>query len=238
MRSRAQDVVQRLLRRHGISITRYPSPETLPWMLEHLLPTLAVTEVVDVGAHHGEFVRVIREEVGFRGQITSFEPFGESFAILQGCWGQDPMWAGHQVAIGAKSGQRRLNIFRESVFNSFLSPKSVATARWPGLSEPRHVEEVRVERLDSFPFNEGPLLLKTDTQGHDLDVLEGAAGILDRVGAIIIEVAARPIYEGAPSLVDIALRLDGLGFEPLGFVPVSRGADHLHVIEFDGVFVR
>ena len=48
--------------------------------------------------------------------------------------------------------------------------------------------------------------LKLDTQGTDLDVVEGASGALEAVDALQSEVAVRPIYEGVPELAQSLAR--------------------------------
>ena len=51
------------------------------------------------------------------------------------------------------------------------------------------------------------MLLKTDTQGWDLEVIEGAAGCLERVVALQVELSVRPIYEGSPGWLEVLARL-------------------------------
>jgi len=66
----------------GLDVIRYQSPNTIEGHLHRLLPSLNVNCVIDVGAHHGEFARLVRQ-VGYRGRIVSFEPVSTNFAVLQ-----------------------------------------------------------------------------------------------------------------------------------------------------------
>ena len=93
-----------------------------------------------------------------------------------------------------------------------------------------------MRRLDELLDLPGPLLLKSDTQGYDLEVLEGAAGVIDRVEALVVELSVTPIYDGAPHIVEMLSHLRDLGFGVAGLFPIQRR--HLRVVEFDGLFIR
>jgi hypothetical protein len=71
-----------------------------------------------------------------------------------------------------------------------------------------------------------------------LAIIEGALGMLNRVSLLQMELSVVPIYEGTPTWTEVARRLADLDFSPSGVFPVSRAADGLRVLEFDGVFVR
>lgn len=231
------EVVSRLLHRAHLSVTRYPVPNSVPWLLRRVLAERTVECVVDVGAHEGEFAQLMRKTVGYRGPIESYEPSAESFGRLTEVMGRDPHWRGHRVAMGAAAGALPLNVYESSVFNSLRPVSEWTRDRFSGIGASR-TEVVDVKRLDAVVEASGPLLLKTDTQGFDLEVLRGATGLLDQVVALVTELSVRPIYEGAPALPEVLTELADRGFEPIGLVPVSRDSDGLRVIEFDGVFVR
>jgi FkbM family methyltransferase len=74
--------------------------------------------------------------------------------------------------------------------------------------------EVPVRRLDSLirePIAR-PCLLKIDTQGAEIEVLEGASGILSDIDVVIIEVSFHQFREGAPEFHQIVERMSRLGF--------------------------
>ena len=82
------------------------------------------------------------------------------------------------------------------------------------------------------------VLLKSDTQGHDLDVIAGARGLSQQVVAVLVELSVQPIYEHQPYLTRVIDSLKGEGFIPIAFQPISISSDKLRVAEFDGLFVR
>lgn len=224
-----------MLRRAGIEVTRYPAPNTLPWQTKQVIRRLGIEGVVDVGAHEGEYVRMLRDVVGYDGPVVSFEPLPSSFHALVRDRRGDGAWTGRNVALGSEAGTLSLNLYTGTDFNSFLRQNDYGRARFAPLLE-AGTQEVPVRRLDQVLEMSGTLLLKSDTQGYDLEVIEGAAGLIDRVAAITVELPLRPIYEGAPALPHMLERMTTWGFELIGLFPLSR--DGLRVVEFDGIFVR
>jgi FkbM family methyltransferase len=236
---RAWHQARRALHAVGLEVHRYPPRDppsySLAQQLRELLEVVEVDGVVDVGAHVGEFARFLRDTVGYEGPIVSFEPSRSSYRQLVSAMSQDEGWRGEHLALGAVAGQATLNVFDSTNLNSF-SPSSMLGYDELDM-EVRLTEVVEVRRLDEVELPTGCLVLKTDTQGHDLEVIEGAGEVLARTAAIVIESPVRGLYEGVPVLGDILDRLGELGFEVSGLYPVLRAKDRVHAIEFDGLFV-
>lgn len=231
LRRTARDAARRL----GVEITRSPAPNTLPWQLRQIIRLRQVDGVIDVGGHWGEFAALARRV--FPGPIVSFEPHAESFDRMADTMGGDPLWTGSRIAIGRERGTLELNVFPSTDLNSFRSPNELFDDRFE-IAAPDRTEEVPVRRLDDVVELTGELILKSDTQGFDIDVVRGATGILDRVTAIVIEVSVRNIYDDTPGMSAQFDELSSLGYELVGLFPLLRDRDRLRVIEFDGVFVR
>ena len=232
----ATDRAKHLLRKVGVEVSRSPAPNTFAWQLRQIVRLRHIDGVVDVGGHHGEFATMMRDDVGYRGPIVSFEPSSASFAVMSEHLAVDRAWSGQQMALGSASATLALNMFSSTDFNSFRQPNELGQQRFGASSD--QVESVEVRRLDQVLELPGQLLLKSDTQGFDLEVLRGASGLLDRVVAITVELPVRNIYADSPSLTDLVGYLAGVGFELVGMFPLSRDRDRLRVIEFDGVFLR
>jgi FkbM family methyltransferase len=237
-------LVKRAARVAGISLERYPPLNTTPHHLKYLLRQLDITCVLDVGAHRGEYVRLLRDHAGFGGHIASFEPASDSYAELVAACAHDPRWRGYQYALGRDNGFAELNLFGMTELNSLLVPSRYGIEVFPTLGRPTATQKVEVCRLDDV-FEEvtrqvaSPrVLLKIDTQGSDLRVLEGAAGVLDRVHALQVEVPLKPIYDGMAPLPELLGRLGELGYELTGVFPLARDPDHLRILELDCVLYR
>jgi FkbM family methyltransferase len=224
------------------SLQPYPPLLTLDAEITRLLRVTGATTVVDVGAHEGGFARSLRRS-GFNGPIVSFEPHPGSFTALEGTAGSDPNWHVRRYALGNETGDAQLNEFDRGggQFNSLRALGPHAQVYEPGLHR-SGATTVPVRRLaDVWPFElaePARTLLKTDTQGHDLEVLAGAGDLLREIPAIVMEVAVQPLYDGAPVIHEVFARLTELGYEPTGTFPIRRYGGGARVIEFDCTFVR
>ena len=230
---------QRLIERAGYRVYRErprdlanPLPVELAAhrsLLRALLEDLRVDTVLDVGAHTGGYGALLRE-LGYAGEIVSFEPVRASFEALSARL--DERWHAQRLALGAANGTLALNVAGESNFTSFLKP--IAVERYAG-SATDHVEQVEVRRLDEVASG-SRIFLKTDTQGFDLEVIEGARGVLDRVVALQVELSVTPLYEGAPDWIAALSTLRELGFVAVSLTGVGRVS--LAAVEFDCLLVR
>jgi len=237
-------LAKRAARVAGISLERYPPINTPPHHLKYLVQQLGITCVLDVGAHKGEYVRLLRDHVRFTGHIASFEPSGESFAHLAATCAHDPHWHGYPYALGRDPGFAELTLFGMTQLNSLLLPSTYGIEVFPTLGHPKTTQKVEVCRLDDV-FEEvtrqvpNPrVLLKIDTQGSDMRVLEGAMGVLERVHALQVEVPLKPIYDGMVPLPELLGLLGELGYELTGVFPLARDPDHLRILELDCVLYR
>ena len=79
--------------------------------------------------------------------------------------------------------------------------------------------------------------LKLDTQGFDIEVLEGARQSLPGILALQSEASVIGIYKGMPGYMDTIRYLGDSGFDITGFYPVSRDRS-LRLIEFDCVMIN
>jgi len=197
--------------------------------------------VIDVGAHRGEFGTLLRS-IGYRGEIISFEPSATIFPTLREQCKKDALWRVYPEALGAKPDQAQLKVFESSFFSSFLAPNEYGEREFSG--EPVGSSQVSVRTLDSL-FSEElsdidkdrRIFLKIDTQGWDMEVLEGSHSSLPQIQALQVEASIRPIYEGAPGWKETISRLALEGYELSGLFPVAVDR-RLRLVEFDCVAVR
>lgn len=232
MRERLELALRSAARRAGVTLARHPLPESLEGHLRTLLAAAKVGLVLDVGAHRGGFVERLRGDVGWSGPVTSFEPSPTSRAALEVAAGDDAAWTVLPYALGRQPGSARLHTYAKGDLDSLLPPSAYGRDRYRKFAQPVAEVEVEVVRLDQVLDEatravaaDASMLLKTDTQGTDLDVVEGAGDMLERIPVLLLELAVRPLYEGAPTLVEALPRLAALGYEPTGLFPVSRAAD-------------
>lgn len=155
--------------------------------------------IFDVGANVGQSIRAFRAAFP-RATIHSFEPSPAVFADrLRPRYGGVPgihLW---NLAVGAREGTMILRENSSSPMSSLLAP---GRACWGTVVRST---EVPVTTLDAFASHHGIdfiHVLKSDTQGFDLDVLQGSERLLRerRIGMIQVEIAFAELYEGLPSL--------------------------------------
>lgn len=231
--------MQALAARFGVAVSRYPPPHSLARHLREVFGALEITCVLDVGAHQGEYAEFLRNEVGFRGLVVSFEPQAEPFAVMQRRRAADPGWRGHAYALGADHGTREMVTFGKSRLSSFRRPTALIERFTPG---PPVIARVKIRRLDSIldgllaDIRHPRLFMKMDTQGFDLEVLKGAQEALPRILGLQSEVSVKPLYEHMPDLHEAITTMTGLGFELTGLFPVTR--EGLGLIELDAVLAR
>lgn len=211
--------------------------------LGQLFRFLQIDCVFDVGANVGQYHDFLRDKVGFTGTIVSFEPVSRNVAILQQRSAEDPNWeiVGH--ALGSSRSSLPIHVMKSDQFSSFLTPDNSSVPDFDGLNEPEHVETVAVYPLDEvFPVLQQRLgfrrpYLKLDTQGFDLEVVQGASATLRHVIAMQTEASIINIYEGMPGYMDTIRFLNERGFDISGLYPISRDPG-MRLIEFDCVMVN
>jgi FkbM family methyltransferase len=238
-----KSVVKTLLSCARIFVSR-EEPVNLYTHLRRVLQKLEINCVLDVGAYHGEFGKRLRD-IGYRGKIISFEPVAAHFNVLAQQAARDPQWAVHQIALSDRDGEAEINLYDGTTFASLLVPNEYGKKAFTEKMRPVGKERIQTRRLEGL-LDEclkglaGPrVLLKTDCQGFDLQVIRGAGSKLAQIDALQCEVAVSPIYaEMSNSLLTMVPELLATGFRLTGAFPVSTDNDGLSLIELDCVLIR
>lgn len=242
MLRRLDDLRVHVRRTIGFDLVRFPIHTTLQGHLNELLERYNVTSVLDVGANEGQFASSLRSDVGFTGRIHSFEPSAETFARLDVRSASDARWSVHCVALGDVEAELELHLFETSDWNS-LHPPDLDHVRRSGRElHAIGTESVRVTTLDQLWVDlvddSDVTFLKSDTQGHDLQVLAGANDRLASVAGLLLESSITTFYEDEPTFADVVERCADLGFAPTGFFPVTRQVASMALDTIDVCFVR
>ena len=220
------------------------APNTLETHLQQLFEITGVTCVIDVGANTGQYRDFLRYMVGYKGRIVSFEPVKANFDVLQQKASRDTNWQVFNFGLGASNGSAEINVMRDTKFSSLLQPDDSVVRQFRYENEVMYREQIEVRRLADIAgeFARSATAgdryyLKSDTQGYDLQVLEGAKALLGNVVAMQMELPIRPIYQQMPTLTAAIEFSRELGFDVTGVFPVSRDK-HLRIIELDCVFAK
>lgn len=231
--------------KHGYTVIPQWRLDAHP-LARHLVALFArydVDCVLDVGGNLGQFHDFIRDDVGFKGPIVSFEPVGKYVKVLVARSQQDSRWRIMPHALGASECTAEINVTKSPGLNSFLAPRSdVVDDYWKDDSV-SGTETVQIRMLDNVMSGLMKELgfarpyLKLDTQGFDLEALKGARGTLPSVRALQTEASVRPLYQGMPTYQEVIDHLNGEGFDLSGMFPVTVDAA-LRLVEFDCVAVN
>lgn len=229
--------INRALQRIGLGVHRWPPPNSLQKDLQKLLKLLDADAVLDVGANRGQFARSLRE-IGFRGQILSFEPNPDVFSTLNASAGSDPRWHVFPYALGSADGALTLHIPVGDDLASTLTLNEFARDSFGGVVDPVQDISVPVYRLDTMlaslmaEFGFDRPFLKLDTQGFDLHALEGARGVWPVLVGLLTEVSFKPLYTEMPDVTESLEKIREAGFDVTGMFPVVRDRTEA-VIEMD-----
>lgn len=177
-------MLHQLLKRLGIYYAkrRYmPCGIDWLWDIGRLSPAGTVRTVVDVGANEGQTSLAVRQ--AFPGAtVHAFEPVAGTFAILRQAVGDDRQVHISRLAVSNQPGVAHMQVQAQL---SHLVPASSAGAP--------DVETVQAVTLDDYCEQhqiERIEILKTDTEGHDLEVLKGATKLFTsgKVDWVFVEV--------------------------------------------------
>ena len=237
-------LIKRGIRSLGYDLVPFPLSDS--WCLSRHLSDIfekhEINCVLDVGAHYGEYGAQIRD-LGYSGRIVSFEPIAANYNTLIKRVNRDAQWHAHHLALGNSESDLSINVMHDSKFSSFLHSNQFGVDMFGRRAELDRTETTKVRRLTDMlddcvnEIQRPRVFLKTDTQGYDLEVIEGVRDRISDISAIQMEVPVQNIYDEAVGYLDMLHRLNDLGYELTGLFPVSR--DHeLRVIELDCVFIK
>ena len=154
----------------------------------------------------------------------------------------DLAWSAVPCALGARDELAPLAVFDASDWNSLRDLDHVRLAASGRVIERIGTVTCTVKRLDGIWDEVVPagatVFLKSDTQGSDLDVLEGAGDRLERVAGLLLEASIRTFYEGEPDVAEVLSFAARVGFTPSGFFTVARSRGSLALDTIDVCFVR
>lgn len=199
---------------------------------------LGANTALDIGANRGQFATKLRK-AGFRGTIVSFEPLSAVYPILQKNAQGDRNWiVAPRMALGGKPGDAQINISENLDSSSLLGVECRSLEAAP---ETHYIgtENVIVRRLDDVarPEWRAPFALKLDTQGFELEVLNGAEHILRDTVIIMTELSLTPLYGGGATMIDVFRFLESHEFRCIslteGFVDTERN----ELLQMDGIFI-
>jgi FkbM family methyltransferase len=237
--------VGNFLRKRGYHVfsSDYLDKANLSLHLRNLLLTQKVDCIFDVGANKGQYYSFLRDAVGFRGLVISFEPVKRLHDLLQEKAAADPNWIVYGCALGRNTGTAAFNVMKGDQLSSFRTPSTKSTNRFHVSNTVVAVEHVAVRTLDEV-YEEAAAqhrfsrpYLKIDAQGFDLEVALGGINHLGDFVGLQCEASMLPLYEGAPTFEETLTFFTARGLAPSAFFPVATD-QKFRLIDCDCVFVN
>lgn len=157
--------------------------------------------ICDVGANAGQSLQRFKKTFP-DARIYAFEP-GAKFSELQQKAAQVNHVKTFNVAVGSAPGRLQLRETGLSEWSSFLPLNEKYE-----VAEVVRQTEVEIVTLDDFAAThqlDKIDILKSDTQGFELEVLKGASGLLDanRIDLVYLEITFEQFYADLPSFTQL-----------------------------------
>jgi FkbM family methyltransferase len=114
------------------------------------------------------------------------------------------------TALGSLPGTQTINVSvtepTKSSFGTRLGPQAGRVV------EPRDVPSTTLDLLAADLGLDGPMAIKIDTEGWELEVLRGATECLARSSQVVLEASVAPRFENGYDLTDLVVYLADAGF--------------------------
>jgi len=173
---------------------RFPSGLDLAYDLKRMVSTKQLKNIFDVGANVGQTARYFNQKFP-RSIIYSFEPVNKTFQALKINVNHLTNTKCFQHGFGDKEQEMEIYVRDDSsVYSSLVFSQGKSSK-----------EIVQVKTLDNF-CDENNInsidILKTDTEGYDLEVLRGGSKMLEarKIKFVLSEVAFYPGKENTQFL--------------------------------------
>lgn len=194
--------------------------------------------ILDVGANRGQFALVAAHRFP-QATIICFEPqTGPRDRLMRALAGH-PRLRVLDVALAETAGVAVFHITHADDSSSLLPTTDLQVETFPGthVTSRKTVSTQRLDAVVSASDLERPTLLKIDVQGTELEVLRGAAGVLEHIDAILVECSFVELYRGQALADDVLAFLHEQGFRLVSVVSPTIGDDG-RVLQADMVFER
>jgi len=176
--------------------------------------------ILDIGCRWGFAEKFVQPESLELFKIYGFDPDADECARLQQHYAGLPEGTIKCIpqALAGMSGQRNLYVTKEPACSSLYPPIQHLVDRYPAL-DCIHLEKVisiNVRTLDAWAKENRVYdvdYIKIDTQGSELEIMQGGENILKTVRCIDVEVEFNPIYEGQCLFFEVDAYLRSKGFQ-------------------------
>lgn len=216
------------------------------WEVDHLqqlFKHFKVDCVFDVGANVGQYATMLREKVGYKGLVVSFEPDPDIAAALAKKAEGQTRWVVEDLAISVEDGTAEFNVMKASEFSSLSAPRHDQVDLFTELNQVSKTVTVKTENLATTvdrlrgQFGFSRPFLKLDTQGFDTQIVSAAPEAVRTFVGLQSELAIKKLYADSVDFREAITVYEACGFELSALVPNNSG--HFpRLVEVDCIMVR
>ncbi len=194
--------------------------------------------IADVGAYDG-LTAAFFHSVFPEATIHAFEPNPQAYALLEANTKHIPSIRLYTEALSDVKGAAPLYVTLNGVSSSINPINSEQLESSGGLQNQLKVEKtVDIHLVDLDSLNIGPItILKLDTQGNEVRVINGAKNTLKNTKFIVTEMSVHKMYDNGCSYFETDAALRACGFTPIDFIVPSR-KDGVQMMEFDAIYMN
>jgi FkbM family methyltransferase len=187
--------------------------------------------IIDAGAYEGIWTQEIKTIYpSVPGLMIEANPDKESrLTAVQKKLG--PSVSLERVLLGAAA--RKDITFYSMETGSSVMPEVTSVPRTPITLDMRTLDDIT-----SRTSIAGPLLVKLDVQGYELEVLRGAERTLQLTDAIVIELSLLEYNRGAPLLAQVLAEVGAMGYSIYDICGQHRKDKSRVLMQIDAIFVR
>jgi FkbM family methyltransferase len=209
---------------------RYATGLSMWWSLENIRRCgFQPRSVIDIGAFIGDWTQQVRT-IWPNAQYLMIEPQSNKQERLRGMC--NDLVALEKALLGSTESEAvsfQMDDLGGSSVLEQVQDKCEKSASLPMTTLDRIVDRRKLP---------GPILLKADVQGYEVEVLRGANETLRNVEVVLLEVALLPFNIGAPLFADVVSFMAERRFLVYDFCHVFRRQSDEAAFQVDVIFVR
>ena len=156
-----------------------------------------IKTIIDIGANKGQF-SIAARYVFPNSKIISFEPLITPAKKYCKLFKNDKNVYFYRSAIGVEKKHALINVSSKNDSSSILPIGKKQISIFPG-TEKSHTEKIQIAPLTNFiQMDElvGPIFVKIDVQGYELEVLKSCVNIINQFDYIYVECSFIELYNG------------------------------------------
>ena len=206
-----------------------------------LMRSVNTDAVLDVGANIGNYGLKLMHDVGFEGEIFSFEPMAREFLVLEKRAMRYDKWKASNFALGDTETQTEINVSGNSVSSSLLGildkhVESAPTSDYVGVEKVRVSTVDHIFELEQLNDRFKNVFLKLDVQGFEKNVLEGAKNSLDSIRTMQVEMSMVPLYQDGVLFEELFDWFRDLGYTIVSIEPGYSDKKTGQLLQIDAIF--